>query len=156
VGRCPTAQLAPKCAVTTVGGDATLGVTASFYCPRSVARLQPIAHNNQDLSFRGHRYVHFIACAQLGGCGTLTETIKCHVLGFFMLCFLSVLLVSVHKVVNGVASCWGLHKRSTLRAYKRKPLHVDMLVKAGSEVPRHPALFLIVALFFLGVLSWWT
>ena len=56
----------------------------------------------------------------------------------------------------GLHHVGGFMKRSTLRAYKRKPLHVDMLVKAGSEVPRHPALFLIVALFFLGVLSWWT
>jgi hypothetical protein len=85
-----------------------------------------------------------LAHARWGLWGTLTKTIKCHVFGFFVLCFRSVLLVSVHKVVNGVASCWGLHKRSTLRTYKRKPLHVGMLVKAGSEVPRHPAPALVL------------
>jgi hypothetical protein len=46
-----TAQLAPKCAVTTVGGDVTLGIVTSFYCPKSVAHFQPIAHNNQDFLF---------------------------------------------------------------------------------------------------------
>ena len=36
-----------------------------------------------------------------------------------------------------------------------KPLHVGMMVEAGSAIPRHPALVMIAPLFFLDVLSGW-